>query len=164
MAYHLVKKKGIQYLTARNLSVIIGMSTQPIYIQFKNMGELRKLVIEQIYDKLHEYKTGSSNNIINYVVSYITLSRKAPNLYAALWSDSKLDNKITSLLSRKYFDSEVIMKGKMQHLTENQKTELHFKLLTLIHGFSEMHCDQSVSYERKLEILVQSVEYYVKTI
>ena len=43
-AFQLIREKGHESLTARNLAAFLGCSTQPIMYQFPNLDMLRDLV------------------------------------------------------------------------------------------------------------------------
>ena len=40
-AYDVVAKEGFKGFTARNIAKKMGISTQPIYLEFKNMEDLK---------------------------------------------------------------------------------------------------------------------------
>jgi sialic acid synthase SpsE len=46
-SYELVSVDGFAHFTARNIANKIGCSTQPIYLEFKNMGELKDEIEKQ---------------------------------------------------------------------------------------------------------------------
>ena len=46
-AFRLIREKGHDYLTARNLAAFLGCSTQPIMYQFPNLDTLRDLTYQK---------------------------------------------------------------------------------------------------------------------
>ena len=42
-AYELINKEGFGNFTARNIAKQMGISTQPIYLEFENMQDLKTL-------------------------------------------------------------------------------------------------------------------------
>ena len=46
-AFQLIREKGHESLTARNLAAFLGCSTQPIMYQFPNLDMLRDLVYQK---------------------------------------------------------------------------------------------------------------------
>ena len=46
-AFQLIREKGHGFLTARNLAVFLGCSTQPIMYQFPNLDTLRELAYQK---------------------------------------------------------------------------------------------------------------------
>ena len=53
-AIQFVKKEGIEALTARQLAKELGSSVAPIYVNFEDIGELKRAVIEKIFEKIQE--------------------------------------------------------------------------------------------------------------
>jgi len=49
-AYEVVATEGFTRFTARNIAAKMKCSTQPIYLEFKNMDDLKNALINQIYD------------------------------------------------------------------------------------------------------------------
>lgn len=49
-AYEVAATDGFTRFTARNIANKMNCSTQPIYLEFKNMDDLRQALFEQIYD------------------------------------------------------------------------------------------------------------------
>ena len=50
-AYKLAVRGGIESLTARNIAKAVNCSTQPIYLEFENMQDLRNQVLARISDE-----------------------------------------------------------------------------------------------------------------
>jgi AcrR family transcriptional regulator len=50
-AYEVVAKEGFSRFTARNIAAKMKCSTQPIYLEFKNMDELKKVLVKEIIKK-----------------------------------------------------------------------------------------------------------------
>lgn len=53
-AIQFVKKEGIEALTARQLAKELGSSVAPIYVNFEDIEELKRTVIEKIFEKTQE--------------------------------------------------------------------------------------------------------------
>ena len=51
-AYDLVVEQGFKSFTARNIAKKMNCSTQPIYLEFKNMAELKQAVMDRIKELL----------------------------------------------------------------------------------------------------------------
>ena len=52
-AYDVVKTEGFEGFTARNIAKTMNCSTQPIYLEFKNMDDLKN----ELYFRIKEYLT-----------------------------------------------------------------------------------------------------------
>ena len=54
IAYKIALREGIENLTARSIAEVGHFSTQPIYLEFKNMKGLRKEVLERVLNSLRD--------------------------------------------------------------------------------------------------------------
>lgn len=97
VAYKMAVAGGVDCLTARNIAKTGHFSTQPLYLEFENMDEIRSLVLERISDDLknkilqHKY-TGDA--LIDLDLSYIDFSQKHVKLFRAMFVDGKFGSKI----------------------------------------------------------------------
>ncbi|WP_155828545.1 TetR/AcrR family transcriptional regulator [Schleiferilactobacillus shenzhenensis] len=87
-AYDLVVKDGFNNFTARNIAKRMGCSTQPLYLEFSCMDDLKRAVIEKIQDYLREdvfsrHYTGDP--LIDLSLSYIDLAKNDRSLYRAIY-------------------------------------------------------------------------------
>ena len=53
-AYQVVKTEGFEGFTARNIAKKMDCSTQPIYLEFKNMDDLKQELVEKIKTYINE--------------------------------------------------------------------------------------------------------------
>lgn len=51
-AQDLLTEKGFSFITARNVAEHMGISTQPIYLEFKNMEELKLTLLKTTHEFL----------------------------------------------------------------------------------------------------------------
>ncbi|BDP81042.1 hypothetical protein EfmAA290_17180 [Enterococcus faecium] len=51
---NIVAKEGFKGFTARNIAKKMGISTQPIYLEFKNMEDLKNTLLDSIFEQLKE--------------------------------------------------------------------------------------------------------------
>ena len=96
-AYKMAIKDGIEGLTARSIAKAGHFSTQPLYLEFDNMGDLRNQVLKRISSDLrthtlHQKFTGEP--LIDLDLSYIDFAQKHVNLFRAMFVDGKFGSKI----------------------------------------------------------------------
>jgi AcrR family transcriptional regulator len=86
-AYALVVSQGFKKFTARNIAAEIGCSTQPIYLEFSNMAELRDAVMDKIKRELTEKfdKVYTNDPVIDLALTYIDFALENHNLYQAVF-------------------------------------------------------------------------------
>lgn len=99
IAYKMVVKDGIESLTARNIAKTGHFSTQPLYLEFNSMEDLRKEVLRKIADNLKNnilQKTYTGKPLIDMDLSYIDFAKEQENLFRAMFVDGKFGSKIIS--------------------------------------------------------------------
>lgn len=97
VAYNLALSEGIESLTARNIAQAGDFSTQPIYLEFKNMEDLRTQVLEIISVNLKTkilQKSYTGGALIDLDLSYINFAKEHVDLFRAMFVDGKLGSAI----------------------------------------------------------------------
>ncbi|AIS08591.1 Transcriptional regulator [Lactobacillus helsingborgensis] len=97
IAYKMVVKDGIESLTARNIAKAGHFSTQPLYLEFNSMEDLRKEVLRKIADNLKNnilQKRYTDKPLIDMDLSYIDFAKEQENLFRAMFVDGKFGSKI----------------------------------------------------------------------
>lgn len=96
-AYKMAIKDGIEGLTARSIAKAGHFSTQPLYLEFDNMEDLRSQVLKRISDDLRAYtlqQKYTGEPLIDLDLSYIDFAKKHVNLFRAMFVDGKFGSKI----------------------------------------------------------------------
>lgn len=97
VAYKMAVKDGLESLTARSIAKTGHFSTQPIYLEFSNMKDLRAQVLKRISTDLRT-KTLQQNftgqPLIDLDLSYIQFAKKHVNLFRAMFIDGKFGSDI----------------------------------------------------------------------
>ncbi|WP_179395702.1 TetR family transcriptional regulator [Lacticaseibacillus absianus] len=86
-AYELVVEEGFKHFTARNIAKRMGCSTQPIYLEFANMAELKQSVMTQIKHTLAEKmaRRFTTDPIVDLGLAYINFALDNRALYRAVF-------------------------------------------------------------------------------
>lgn len=96
-AYKMAIKDGIEGLTARSIAKAGHFSTQPLYLEFDNMEDLRSQVLKRISDDLRAHTLQpkyTGEPLIDLDLSYIDFAKKHVNLFRAMFVDGKFSSKI----------------------------------------------------------------------
>lgn len=96
-AYKMAIKDGIEGLTARSIAKAGHFSTQPLYLEFDNMEDLRAQVLKKISDDLRAHilqQKYTGEPLIDLDLSYIDFAKKHVNLFRAMFVDGKFGSKI----------------------------------------------------------------------
>lgn len=97
VAYKMAISNGLDCLTARNIAKTGHFSTQPLYLEFSNMEEIRSLVLERISDNLREkilQEKYTNDPLIDLDLSYINFSQNHVKLFRAMFVDGKFGSQI----------------------------------------------------------------------
>ncbi|MDF7682950.1 TetR/AcrR family transcriptional regulator [Lactobacillus sp. ESL0679] len=96
VAYKMVMRDGVECLTARNIAKEGHFSTQPLYLEFSSMDELRDEVLDKIAKNLKGnvlQKEYTGKPLIDMDLSYIDYAKEHENLFRAMFVDGKLGSK-----------------------------------------------------------------------
>ena len=143
-ALTIVKKEGFEGLNARRLAKELHASTQPIYIEFKNMDEVKREVrneIERIYQ---------------------SFAKKEPELFKILFLRKREDmNDNPDDLEPIY---QLLMKS--QGLTYEQAQKLHLTSWIFVHGLATQMVTQYINWkeEELSSLLTLSFQGFLKEI
>lgn len=99
VAYKMAIGDGLDGLTARNIAKTGHFSTQPLYLEFSNMQEIRSLVLERISTELKEnilQEEYIGDPLVDLDLSFINFSNKHAKLFKAMFVDGKFGSKIIS--------------------------------------------------------------------
>jgi AcrR family transcriptional regulator len=89
-ASDLLENNSFSAITARNVAEHMGISTQPIYLEFKNMDDLKVTLLQTIYasfEKEYFSINQSDDLLVSFSLNYITLAKARSKLFIALFVD-----------------------------------------------------------------------------
>lgn len=86
-ALNLLKKYGFEAVNVKRLAKELGCSTQPVYLSFSGMDELRASLIPLALKEFGDFmKNRSADGIIRlYDMSYIEFAKEEPHLFRFLF-------------------------------------------------------------------------------
>ncbi|WP_279020969.1 TetR/AcrR family transcriptional regulator [Lactobacillus taiwanensis] len=126
-AYKLAVRGGIESFTARNIAKAINCSTQPIYLEFKNMQDLRNQVLARISDELKSntlQQNFTGEPLIDLDLSYLYFAKEHVDLFRAMFVDGKFGNQmiVDTLMGlgiekfKQQFDAEQYSDERLKHI------------------------------------------------
>ncbi len=141
-AIKIIRTKGIEELSARNLAKVANCSTQPIFRLFENMDDLKNTVYNDVYEIQNKYLTNGINHQVPFIgigLSYIEFANKEKNLFKFLFmsSNSKYNNILNMAeneTGQKY--TEMIMKS--TGLSYESSKQIYINTWLIIHGIASM--------------------------
>lgn len=126
-AYKLAVRGGIESLTARNIAKAVKCSTQPIYLEFENMQDLRNQVLAKISDELKSntlQQNFTGGPLIDLDLSYLYFAKEHIDLFRAMFVDGKFGNQmiVDTLMGlgvekfKQQFDAEQFSEERLNHI------------------------------------------------
>ncbi|MDK6868289.1 TetR/AcrR family transcriptional regulator [Lactobacillus paragasseri] len=126
-AYKLAVRGGIESLTARNIAKAVNCSTQPIYLEFENMQDLRNQVLARIFDELKSntlQQNFTGEPLIDLDLSYLYFAKEHVDLFRAMFVDGKFGNQmiVDTLMGlgiekfKQQFDAEQYSDERLKHI------------------------------------------------
>ncbi len=91
-AYELVRQKGIENLSARNLAAFLGTSTAPIFTAFTGIEEVQNAVYHRAWELYCSYITRGLEMELSFKgtgLMYIRFAGDEPNLFKMLFMSSQ---------------------------------------------------------------------------
>ena len=121
-AYKLAVRGGIESLTARNIAKAVNCSTQPIYLEFENMQDLRNQVLARISDELKSNTL--QQNFTGEPLIDLDLAKEHVDLFRAMFVDGKFGNQmiVDTLMGlgiekfKQQFDAEQYSDERLKHI------------------------------------------------
>lgn len=104
-AFLVVRKVGIDQLSARHVARELGASTAPVYSNFENMEKLEEAVYARAAAKFLEYtrRAHTDNPFLNMGIGVLMFARDCPQWYFAFstrrhWAQAQMEGIFGSLL------------------------------------------------------------------
>lgn len=144
IALDIVRKHGIESISARSIAKKLECSPQPIYSVFKNMNELEKAVIEEA-NRFVTQKYFSNNNqengFINMGLGSIEMAREEKNIYHLLYHSGKIALNFEDTIYP--FDIRGVISGmkyvpELSDLDEKVLERIFFNMWVYTHGLASI--------------------------
>ncbi|MGX7243293.1 TetR/AcrR family transcriptional regulator [Enterococcus quebecensis] len=140
-ARDLLVEKGFSFITARNVAEHMGISTQPIYLEFKNMEDLKLTLLNSVYEYLEtEFftKKQTTDSFTNFGLGYINLAKSDNKLYISLYLDQHSYGQELQNLSFDLFQKCMKSDEKYVAFSKEQLEKLHMQLLIVATGMASL--------------------------
>lgn len=133
----LLKEEGADSLNARNIAKKMQCSTQPIYLTFTNMEELKKELLHECKNKLHEYvqmhMVQEASLFMGCLISYVQFAYEYPKLFEYIYMKNPDENTEQDQAFNNKIIEGIMAAGKLSH-----ETAYRFFLQSFVyaHGFA----------------------------
>jgi AcrR family transcriptional regulator len=138
---NLVRREGIEGVTARALGAELKTSSQPIFTTFKNMEEVREEMIKAartLYNSYMEIGFAEKLAFKGAGMQYLRFAKEEPRLFELLFmTTGKTDAPLSDILSTIY-DNEVILATirKQTGISRKDAYRIYQALWIFVHGIA----------------------------
>ena len=161
-ALEIVREKGIEFVSNREIAKKLNCSIRPIYYQFENseelMGELKKNMIKYFYDFLTNNMNDEMPKYKQTGINYIKFAKEEKNLFKVLFM-SKTNLSIGEFIDaadgnfnevEKYINMSTSLVGK-------DLKSFHVKMWLFTHGIANLlESDAIVLGDKQISELLSS--------
>lgn len=140
-AYTILRNKGIESVNARSLAKALNCSTQPIYLSFKGMDELRE-ALYPLAENVHQeyirkelerseyppYKAGG--------MAYIRFAKEEKHLFKFLFMRERSKDQVDD--EKKYLDETVRSISSQTGMDLETAYQFHLEMWVFGHGIATM--------------------------
>lgn len=158
----IVVKEGFSSITARNVAQYMGISTQPIYLEFKNMQELKSTLVTFIYDYLKSEfysKKATGDAFIDFGINSIMFAQKNSELFLALYVDQHEHSKKMKQYSFELFTNFIDTYELEKELPIEKLKEIHLNVWIVATGIASLVISGIIqpSEEQMIDLLALAI-------
>lgn len=162
-AYEVVASEGFGRFTARNIAAKMKCSTQPIYLEFKNMEDLKMALIHKVHHYLGTVVfpvEHTGNHLIDLALNYIGFATRERRLYRAMYLEEYGGGKQMQEFSYGYFSKTVRSDPNYAHLTDEELASLHSGTWIVATGIAALMSSGIINpdQEQIIKLMQESVD------
>ncbi|WP_171336823.1 TetR/AcrR family transcriptional regulator [Enterococcus cecorum] len=162
-AHEVVLESGFEKFTARNVAKKMGISTQPIYLEFKNMEDLKRTLLQKIEtDLTRKFMSQpiTGDLIVDAPVHYVEFALKKPKLFKALFVDPKGGGPIMYEYSVEFYKELSKQSRRFSKLPKEDFELLHLEAWIVVNGLITMLLADIITLTREelIELVQQLIE------
>ena len=162
-AHEVVLESGFEKFTARNVAKKMGISTQPIYLEFKNMEDLKRTLLQKIEtDLIRKFMSQpiTGDLIVDAPVHYVEFALKKPKLFKALFVDPKGGGPIMYEYSVEFYKELSKQSRRFGKLPKEDFELLHLEAWIVVNGLITMLLAGIITLTREelIELVQQLIE------
>ncbi len=161
-AFRLIRERGQEAFSVRNLAAFLGCSTQPIMYRFPDLSDLMELA----WQKADEYHTGyilSGDDLLGIGLRYIRFAAEETELFRFLFQSGRFAGKNLSDLIREPGTAPLLAAAASEFGTgEEEAADLFEVLYAAVHGTASLIANSAMRFdpyaaERMLQRLAEGL-------
>jgi hypothetical protein len=140
-AFLIVRKKGINHLTARSIAKALGSSTMPIYSSVTSMREVEEAVVKRSWSVLLQYQLVSRSGDIytDMGLGYVLFAKEEKHLFKCIHNE--VYENINAVYGEKNFEFHLKRLEDdplTKKIPKQSKEKLLFRGFLFCHGFASL--------------------------
>ena len=140
-SFYYVRRKGIDALNMRDVAKECKCSTQPIYLAYKGIDELKQDIAQRAYEEfnnclLKEIKSGKYPEYKAIGIGYIRFAIEERELFKYLFMRNRSKDK--GGVEQNSFDGAIMTIMKNYGLYKDDAVTLHAEMWIFVHGIATM--------------------------
>ncbi|SCY35048.1 TetR/AcrR family transcriptional regulator [Desulfoluna spongiiphila] len=164
-ALQVVRRDGMEKLTARTVAAELNASTMPIYSCGKTMAEIEEAVVEKAWEVLERFQdTPRSGDLyLDMGLGYVLFAKEERHLYKCIHSD-KYPGINTAMAedNLKRSMKRVVDYPLLEGLPDEIKETVLIQGWIYSHGFADLMLNPLTQNMRELETEAQIVDSFIK--
>lgn len=159
--FEVISTEGFSGFTARNIANKMKTSTQPIYLEFKNMDELRNVFIDQVTAGLRNevYNQSYTDDcIVDLIVNYVKFASENSVFYKALFVDNHDSGTKLNKFTRNLFYDKINQDDVYAKLSDEVKEAIFTNCWVMSVGLS------SLAASNRAKPTVEEIEVIIKNV
>ena len=146
-AFRLVREKGHEFLTARNLAASLGCSTQPVMYQFPDMDTLKDLTYQKA-DAFHSEYILAGGTLLEIGLRYIRFAEEEPRLFRLLFQSGRFSGlSLRDLVRAPEAAGVLAAAGAEGNLPPEEAVSFLEPLAALVHGYASLIANNAMKYD-----------------
>ena len=146
-AFRLIREKGHESLTARNLAAFLGCSTQPIMYQFPNLDMLRDLAYQRA-DAFHSEYILAGADLLETGLRYIRFAQEEPHLFRFLFQSGRSSGlRLEDLIRSPEMTDILSAVSAEEGLTTDDAVAFFEPLVAVVHGYASLIANNAMKYD-----------------
>ena len=146
-AFQLVREKGHEFLTARNLASFLGCSTQPVMYQFPNL----ELLKEQAYQRADAFHTAyllEGEDLLEIGLRYIRFAQDEPRLFRFLFQTNRFSGlSLEDLIRSPETAGIMAVVGSEGGMDPEAAAAFFEPLAAVVHGYASLIANNAMKYD-----------------
>lgn len=151
-AYEVVRTEGFDGFTARNIAKEMNCSTQPIYLEFKNMDDLKKELLVRIKAHLTEtiyVQERIEKPVLNDALNYLYFAKEESVFFKALYLENRLDAEQIFAISHDVVLDSFENDEKTKELSKSEKEKFFSLFWASVHGLASLIAQELIPFNEE---------------